>query len=275
MADMPVTYGELTSLIETNLILLVGSSMVGKTISSCTWPKPMGLLDYDGNFSSVPRTKDKSGQLIVQDWQKIHVIPMAKTTPSKLNFRTDLKATIAPAFAKASLEVYEKYNAIINDLDTKGGLVINNEVVKIKTLVIDSLTTMFTIWQEVVMEMNHVPIPRIADYLTMENQMKSAFIPSLKMLLQAKVIDFVVMTAHTQVDKDETTGMVDEFPIGPSKNMGRNIGKYVDDVLFQKIEGGKRIWKTVPVGFFKYAGSRHNIPDGTEALYKNVEQYFK
>ena len=258
------------------MILVVGPSMSGKSVSVCTFPKPMLYLDYDGNFASVTRTKNKEGKLVVPDWDQILRIPMTKTTSNALNFKTDLLSKSAPVFTNSSIPIYKRYNDIVEELEKKQGVENDKgEITKFKTLVIDSLTQMFTIWREVVCSMNGVPVPRIPDYMTMGGQMVGAFIPTLNSFLTNGTLEFIILVDHTQIEKDEVTGMVDEFPIGPSKDMGRNLGKLMDDVLYQRIEGDKRVWKTKPVGFFKYAGSRHNIPDGTEALYSAVEQYFK
>ena len=65
-----------------------------------------------------------------------------------------------------------------------------------------------------------------------------------------------------------------EFPIGPSKNMGRTMGMAFDEIYRQKIDGEKYVWRTKKNGFFQ-AGSRLNVPDPIEANFKFLKPYIK
>ena len=48
------------------VILLVGKPKTGKTVSACTFPKPMAFIDIDGDgIDSIYNAKDALGQLIV------------------------------------------------------------------------------------------------------------------------------------------------------------------------------------------------------------------
>ena len=58
--------------------LLVGVPFSGKTVSACTWPKPLLLIDFDDGFESVKHAKNKLGQLIVPDWKEVTIIILNK-----------------------------------------------------------------------------------------------------------------------------------------------------------------------------------------------------
>lgn len=237
------------------LILLVGDYKKGKTVSACTFPKPLLFLDFDDGFTSVKTTKGKDGKMVVEDVDKIDVVSFYKARHVNLEFKTAEKAdfarSIAPAHVAQSAEIITQYNKVIEDL-------FSGEP-KYKTLVIDSLTTMFRIWKEAILSYNKIPQLRIADYGTLEGILFGQFIPTLKSLHKTKV-ENIILIDHEMMDKDELSGKILEFPIGPSRQMGKELGKEFDEIWRQTIDGGEYVWRTKPSGFFT-AGSRMNIPD--------------
>lgn len=250
------------------LLLISGEYKTGKTISACTFPKPLLLIDYDDGMESVNNAKGKDGKLIISDKDEITQVKFFKNTVNDLSFKTDMKGMTAPAHTKASIDLISSYNKIIKEIDDTG--MYQNK--KYETIVIDSLTTMFRIWKEAIMAMNNISALRIPDYGTLETVLYGQFIPSLKTLLLTNKVKYIILVDHTDTERDEITGAISEFPIGPSKNMGKNMGIAFDEIYRQRIEGDKYIWRTRKTGFFM-AGSRLNVPDGIEANFNNLKQY--
>ena len=110
------------------------------------------------------------------------------------------------------------------------------------------------------MRMNNISSLRIPDYGTLENVLLSQFIPSLKSLVGTGKLEYVILIDHIEVEKDEVTGRLMEYPIGPSRNMGKNLGLHFDEIWRQQQEGGEYVWRTKRAGLFQ-AGSRLDLPE--------------
>ena len=249
------------------IFLICGEYKTGKTVSACTFPKPLLLLDYDNGFLSVPITKDRTGKLVVPDHSEIIRVQFYKSEVQELNFKTDMGkgGGVAPKYTSVSMEMHKKYNTIVKELYEKKAY----QEKKIRTLVIDSLTTMFRLWKEAILSVNNIPALRIADYGSLEGILYGQFIPTLRTLVEEKIVDNIVLITHIDMEKDDILGSIIEFPVGPSRNMGRNMGLYFDEIYRQKQEGDKYVWRTKKTGFFQ-AGSRLNVTDGIEAHYKSL-----
>ena len=259
------------------MILIVGVPFTGKTVSACTFPKPLLLLDYDGGFESVKNTKNPDGSLVVPDWKNITIIQMGISKPNALDMSSpsemDFKKGKSPAYAQNSAGIVEKYNDIMGELFIDGCVTIDGKKVgPFKSLVIDPLTTVFRTWQDGILYVNRVPGLRIGDYKTLEKMLYSQFLPSLKSL-QNK-IPWIVCIDHETIDKDELSGAITEFPIGPSYNMGRSLAKEFSEVFRSRVEGGKFVWRTKAHGRFEGAGSRFNLPDPLfPATYQELKKH--
>lgn len=256
------------------LILDTGDYKVGKTIFACTFPKPLLLINFDNGFASVKTTKDKTGKRIVEDIDQIADVKFYKEKIASLDFRTTMGGTTAPAHTREALEVLNDYNKVMTAV--ANGAFPPEEPIKFKTMVIDSLTSMFRMWKEAILAMNNISSLRIPDYGTLESQLFSVFIPGMKALINEGILDYIILIDHIQMDKDEITGTIQEFPIGPSQNQGRALGKEFDEIYRQVVESGdKYLLRTKGKVGFLQVGSRHNVPDRTEAHFKNIEQYLK
>lgn len=243
------------------IILVVGEYKTGKSVSAATFPKPMLFLDYDDGFLSVKNTKGRDGKLVVPNWNEIEVVKMFKKGFQSLEMKTSQKeGAPPPLYTNGAPELIQQFNDIMSSI-AEGKK-------KYKTVVIDSLTSVFRNWKEAILKLNHIPALRISDYGTLEGILLGQFFPSLKAL----PVDFVILIDHVDMDKDEITGAIIEYPVGPSRNMGRNLGKEVDEIYRQKVEGEKYIWKTRKTGFFQ-AGSRLGLPDTLEANFVELEKH--
>jgi len=240
------------------LIQIVGAPFTGKTVSAATFPKPMLFIDLDGGFHSVKFTKGKDGKLVVPDYDQIIVVELTSDTVYKLDV-SSANIKDAPAHTKDSTDILSKYNAAM-DKAASGDF---------KSLVVDSASTMFRIWEEAIMQVNKISSLRIADYKTLQTILFSQWLPSLRSLAKKM---WVVVVNHEMADKDELTGAVSEFPLGPSANMGRILSRHFDAVWRQKVEAGSYVWRTRPIGLFQGIGSRFgNLPDPIDANFKSIQ----
>lgn len=260
------------------MILIVGVPFTGKTVSAATFPKPMLFLDYDSGFESVKHTKDISGNLVVPDWKEIEVISLTYNEVFDINLNSpsesDFKLGKFPPHTKNSFALVEKFNSIIKELFVDGCVTINGEKKgPFKSLIIDPLTTVFKIWQDGILYANRLPGLRLTDYKTLERILFSQFLPTLKSL--EKKIPWIISIVHETVDKDELLGTIKEFPIGPSKQMGKTLAKDFSEVFRMKIEGKRYMWRTKNTGRFEGAGSRFDLPDPLPATFKELEKYLK
>ena len=249
------------------MILLCGEYKTGKTVSACTFPKPMIYFDFDRGLGSAKHTTSKSGEKVVENFEDIHVVDFTRESAAPLEFKTSMQGSRAPLHTKESPGMIKRYN------DTIKSLFEQKDQEPYQSLVIDSLTTMFRVWKEAILQMNSIPALRIPDYGTLEGILFGQFIPTLKTL--NKTIPYIILIDHEAMDKDEVSGKVMEFPIGPSVNQGKALGKEFDEIWRMRVEGGKHVWRTKKSGFFQ-AGSRLNLPDPIEpATFKTLSKYLK
>lgn len=240
------------------LALLVGEYKTGKTVSACTFPKPLLFLDWDGGFTSVLHTLDPKGGKVVRDQEGITHIEFIKEGYHNLDFKTSLSGSMAPEHTSSVPQMLGKFNEIMKSLSIDGCYTIDGvKIGPFKTLVIDSLSAMFLIWKDMILNMNKVPHMRVQDYDTLESLLFRQLAPSMKAI--NKIIPYIILINHVDMDKDELSGRLMEFPIGPSKAMGKKMGRLTDEIWIQKIEGSERVWKTTKDGLLN-AGSRLHLP---------------
>lgn len=253
------------------VILLVGEQKTGKTVSACTFPKPLAFLDLDSDGAiSIDNAKTAQGQLVISPSERaqIKIVPFLKEKSYDLDLGSPFKQKSAPAHVSEAPGLLNLFNKTIKGL--RAGTGIDNDGVKYRTVVIDPLTVFFRLWKEALLFLNNQSVLQIQDYMTMETVLFGQFIPTIKAL----PADYVIVVDHTDMEKDEITGTVMEFPIGPSKMMGRNMGQAFPETWRQREEGGKFVWRTRKTGLFQ-AGSRHHLPDPVEANYRAVKSYLE
>ncbi len=250
------------------LIMIAGNYMTGKTVSACSFPKPLTLLDFDGNWLSIKRVKGKDGKLICGDVSQIDIGTFTREKITPLSLKTNLSKDgtgSAPAYSSDYMTMLGKYNDYITNLKEGDKYP--------KTLVIDSLSTLIRIWKNAILSANNIPSLRIPDYGTLESVLFSQFIPTLRALCSK--IPYIIVTNHLTMDKDEFTGRITESPVGTSMNTGKSIGMCFDEVWLQKQEGVDYVWRTRKNGFFQ-AGSRSNLPDPIKpALFSSIKSYME
>lgn len=265
------------------VICIVGRPKTGKTVSACTFPKPILYLDFDRGFESVKNTKAPNGSLVVPDWEQITVIEFYKNQQTDITFAsyasTGDKAkqiSTPPEYAKDAINVVAKYNSLMQELHKKGTVTINgSEIGPFQSLVIDPLTAMFRLWREGILWMNKLGELRRGDYMTLEGILANMFIPNLKSL--SDKVPFIVCLDHEDFDATDTGLVTAEFPVGPSKNMGKNLSEFFDNVWRMNLFGEKTYeWRTSKFGLFLGLGSRFDLPAIiSPATYQELEKYLK
>lgn len=259
------------------LILICGDYKTGKSVSASTFPKPMLYEDWDNGFRSIRSVN------LNKDISQVDVISFYKKDVYDLSFRTEIGEKVAPAHTKEAPILVQKHNEIVRSLKQDGCY---NGRGPYKTLVIDSLTSMFQVWKEACLKINGVSTLRIPDYGTLETNLIGVFIPTLYSLLGMEwdgwqyvkvetkcTLEYVVVIDHIDSEKDEITGAVSEFPIGPSKAQGRVLGRHFDEIYRQIVMGGQYTWQTRKTGLLN-AGSRMNLPEKiTPATFQELSKY--
>jgi len=251
------------------ILMLAGESFTGKSVSAGTFPKPMCYLEFDVNGTeSLKHAKNKDGSLVVQDFEKIFVKALCKQKVHDLSFVTDMGGKMSkgdpPEHTAESVDVIKEYNEYMKTLrENKEGF---------QTLVIDSMTSMFRIWMEMILWINKIPSIRQNDFGTLTGILAGQFLPNLRTL----PIPYIILVNHVATEVEEKTGIVlSEFPYAPSKNMGKGLGKHIDELYRQKIEGGDYVWRTRKTGFFQ-AGSRLSVPELIKpATFQELSKYLK
>ena len=254
------------------LILIAGNYKTGKTVSACTFPKPAIMLDWDNGFLSVQNTRDKGGKLVVPDHADITVVPFYKEEIYPIDFAYSKKkeGMPAPAYTKGAMDLLKKYNEVVialgKDLcyDGKGPY---------KTLIVDSLTSMFSVWVDMIFRKSGISALGMQEYGELKSLLFKQFIPSMK-TLSAKM-EHVILITHEQTQQDDTTKKVECVPLGPSFNQGILMGKEFDEIYRQVVTPtGEREWKTSKDGLFQ-AGSRLDLPNIKPATFQRLQEVIK
>lgn len=267
------------------LINIVGKPKTGKTVSACTFPKPLLLFDYDLGFESVKHARDKNNNLIVPDWSQITVVEFFKKQAAPLVFKSwqlvkGGAVGPAPEHAKDAMPVIEKYNNMMADLGQDGCLVTGDgkKVGPFKTLVIDPTTAMYRLWKDGILYANSIPELRQGDYLTLEGVLANQFIPNLKSLLTK--IPCIICLSHEDFDQQSSPAgitTISEYSVGPTKNLGKNMSEHFDELWrMEQAQDGRYQWRTRNHGLFRGAGSRHHLQDPIcPATFAELSKYLK
>jgi hypothetical protein len=148
---------------------------------------------------------------------------------------------------------------------------VDNNGIKYRTIVIDSLTTMYRLWKEAILCNQKQSVLQIPDYGTLEAMLFSLFIPAIKGL----PIDFKIFIGHIEYEKNEVDGRVIEFPKGPTRNQGKDLGQEFSEVWRQKNEINRFVWRTKKGVDIMPVGSRLHLPDNTDANFKALVEVVK
>ena len=297
------------------VILNAGKPKTGKTVTFLTFPGLKLSLDYDGGLISYKHARwDKAypefgmvkGDLIVpeSEWSNIYSIQMYVEKPVKLELNTpdknDFKMGKAPDYTEDGPRLVGKHNKVMDELYEDGcvpkRLLYRDPKLKLPPLTeaegeervgpftsiaIDTATQMYRIWKAGVMNVNRMPRLSIPDYATLQDMFFQSFVPTLKSLnTRLRGIlghePWIFVLVHEDIEKDDLTGAIQEFPVGPSRSQGKSISEAFDESWRQVIELGEYKWRTRDHGRWESAGSRTHIPDNmAPACYATLKKHFK
>jgi hypothetical protein len=262
------------------IVILVGKPKTGKTVSACTFPKPLLILDWDKGVMSAFTAKDKSGELIVPGHDLITSIELFKKGMSPISFKSFAmvgdKAVplVTPEYAKGAPEVMSKYNAIMQELeDTEGCITVDGKKFgPFATVVFDPLTQMFRVWHDALLCENSIMETRRGDYKALSGIFFNQFSPMLKTL--STIVPYTIVIDHEDFDTDEKGNIINEFPVGPSKKIGKLLSEAFDEVWRMECINDTYKWRTRKHGNFIGAGSRLSLPDPiSPATFTELSKY--
>lgn len=176
--------------------------------------------------------------------------------------------------ARGFHEYGKAWPAFVNHLNNTVGKQIDNGTWGDRPIALDSLTTMMNLaMNHVLKEAGRKPSDgiRIQDW-----GQQIGLVETVIDQLTAWPI-MLICTAHIHRDTNAMMETVEYLPLLPGKFAGR-VAVYFDEVWFTKVSGKgdtrKYSFITESNGMFKQAGSRYNVPEGTEMDWSAVKKYF-
>jgi hypothetical protein len=203
------------------------------------------------------------------EWEQIKIIKFEKEKAYRTSFKRDLSGGTAPQYTFEALKLMNKFDDIIQGMGAGKG--IDGDGVQYRTVIIDSLTSMYRIWKQTILCQEKQSILQIPDYGTLEAMLYALFIPSVKAL----PVDFTIFIAHIELEKNEVDGRTIEYPKGPSRNQGKALGAEFSEVWRQEERGNKYYWRTKKGVNLMPVGSRLHLPDMTESNFKALAEVVK
>lgn len=210
---------KLSEVKETNYVkaLVTGPSSTGKTVFACSFPGKIEYWDFDNKISSAANFYRKQPE-----------------TLARIEVRQ---------FAKMSRETRMK--SAITRLQEIQKLQHENKPLPFDTLVIDSLTTFTNYLLDDYIHVSQKGIKRpleginaMQDYQLLDKHMTQIITGLLS--LEANI----VFIAHTQLEKDETTGAISNTILMPGK-FAAKLPIYFEEVYFSKVDStGKYVLQT-------------------------------
>jgi hypothetical protein len=231
--------------------LVLGPSGAGKTVSACTFPLPIKIMDFDGKVTSAAKFYEK-------DKERIDGIDL--NAYSKMPIKGDQKLGRNPRvgqFLKDLQEIYDLQN--------------NKKPLPFKTLVVDSITTMADSIMEDYRYVSQTGVKRpnidqnsMSDYGLFATHFKQIMTGILSLDCH------VVFIGHTQLSKDETSGVISN-EILFSGQMASKLGIYFEEVYMQKVAAdGKRVWQTAPDARTQFCRTQRGLPAEIPAHFAEI-----
>lgn len=261
------------------LALIADKPKKGKSVFAGTFPQPMLYLEFDVNGAeSINNARDKKGELIVKDASGIHIESFIRSKVYDMDFTTLTQKMAAPVEAEGAIELTTKLNLLLKELDENKGYITVDGVKKgpFKTLVVDSLTSMFDVWLYSILATNNKGNMDIPDWMTIKRRLFGVFLPAMRTLEQ--YIPYILHITHINSDTDDITGRTTLQPVGPSKPTGQIMGKDYDAIWQLEQKGGVYSLRTkVDGGGLKLeCGDRYHLPELiTPAHFRELEKHLK
>lgn len=236
-------------------VLVFGTSGTGKTCFATGFPGPLFVADFDGKVSSAASFYAGSTELL----RGIHY------------------ESYTPQPGQPVERPFEDYCRKLYELEQ---LAAKNEF-PYKTFVLDSLTTYVDQMMKQVMKQNPgmkrndtkpVKVAALQDYMILSAHFKDMLFRVLQLPCN------VVITAHSQVDKDELTGEILRTPLLPGK-LSSYLPVLFEEVYFTDVEQGQAgktryIAQTASDYRVKVRSQLKDIPAKVDLSYEVISKYF-
>lgn len=219
--------------------LLAGDWGTGKTTAASTAPEPILFLDIDNKLHRMVNLKEKLEEGRIIQWAVAEPL-------SKVGLRRLASSPFTPgkAFTQQRPEGYLKLADMIEKLVDNGCRVkVGGKQVKVKTVVLDSYTTMDEHIRRLLTSVNSLSSMTLPLYGTLLANFEE--INNTLLRLPANII----LICHEKADKDELTGKITIKPL-ISGQMSQKVGKDFEEVyaMTKTIKGGKAVYKMNTVG---------------------------
>jgi hypothetical protein len=198
-------------------LLLYGPSSTGKTITACSFPGPIKYFDFDHKISSAV-------QFYKQDQERLKQIDVVQFAP--MNQKERMKAFMGELFKIQAIQHAKK-------------------PLPFKTLVLDSLTTFTTYLLDDYIHVSQTGMKRpeggvncMQDYQLLQKHMTQILTGLLSLDCN------VIFIAHSQLEKDETTGSITNAVLMPGQ-LSAKLPIFFEEVYFAKVDAqGKYMLQT-------------------------------
>ena len=234
--------------------LILGASGSGKTIGAMTFPGEKLVMDFDNKISSAAKFYAGTPvieQIDVNQYGKMAVIGDQKTGRKP------------------------RMRAFLDDLQVIFNLQNNKQPLPFKTLVVDTITTLTDSIMEDYRYVSQTGVKRPnadqnsqSDYGLLANHFKQIMTGCLSLDCN------VIFLGHTQLSKDETSGIMTNEVLMPGQ-MASKLGIYFEEVYFAKIDQkGRHVWQTKADGRTQFCRTqRKDLPAEIPASYSELLKY--
>lgn len=232
-------------------VLLLGSSGVGKTVNSMTFPKPIWVADFDNKISSAVKfyagNKEVLDNINVQQYGKMPIVG-------------DTKAGRKP-----------RMRAFLDDIQGFYNLQNTKQPIPYKTIIIDTITTMTDSILEDYRYVSQTGVKRPnvdqnsqSDYGLLGTHFKQIITGILSLDVN------IVIIGHTQLMKDESSGNITNEILMPGQQASK-LGIYFEEVYFAKLDQtGKNVWQIKPDPRTSFCRTQRKLPNEIPANYAEI-----
>lgn len=229
--------------------LILGPSGVGKTVAAATLPGRKRILDFDNKVSSISqfyKGQPLLNEIDVAQYGKISIKPnVVGVKPRMQQFIDDM----SPIF-----KLHDEKKALPFD-----------------SLIVDTITTLSDTMLEDYRYVSQLGVKRPnqdqnsqSDYGLLQTQFKQ--IIGRLLALDANVF----FIGHTQLEKDEGTGIISNSILMPGK-LASKLGIYFEEVYFAKInQAGQRVWQTQADSKTVFCRTQRKLPLEIPANYAEI-----
>ena len=231
--------------------LILGPSGAGKTVAACTFPGPLMVMDFDNKISSAASFYENDKKLL----SEIEVNSYGKM----------------PIIGDAKLGRKHRMQAFLDDLKVFYALQNNKKPLPFKTIVVDTITTLTDSILEDYRSVSQLGVKRPnvdqnsqSDYGLLATHFKQIITGVLALDCH------VVFLGHTQLSKDENSGVVTNEVLMPGSTASK-LGIYFEEIYFAKINSlGQNVWQTKGDNRTAFCRTQRKLPAEMPAHYNEI-----